>query len=97
MVARCFHIATPDQLRELAAFVKDGKLSPIITIWKSAKQRQGSTRWDIAIFAIFSGDKRRTAEVLRISAMGERVTCATLRYDPALAWCEKNLGEVRQE
>lgn len=97
MAAKCFHIATPDQLRELAVFVKGGKLNTIITIWTSAKRRQGATRWDNAIFAGFSGDKSRTAEVVRISAMGERVACATLRYNPALAWCNMNLREVRQE
>ena len=94
MAAKRFHIATPDQLRALSEFVKDGKLNTMISVWTATKRRQGATRWDNAIFVGFSGDRRRTAEVVRIDANGELVYCATLRYNLALNWCEKNLREV---
>ena len=94
MAAKRFHIENPDQLRELAAFVKEGKLSTIASVWTAAKRRNGTTRWDDKIFVGFSGDRNRISEVVRIDANSELVYCATLRYNLALNWCEKNLLEV---
>ena len=94
MAAKRFHIATPEQLRELSEFVKEGKLNNIASVWTAAKRRNGATRWDDKIFVGFSGDRHRVAEVVRIDANSELVYCATLRYNLALNWCEKNLREV---
>lgn len=94
MAAKRFHIATPEQLRELAGFVKEGKLNTVISVWTAVKRRNGTTHWDDKIYVGFSGDRSRTAEVVRIDANSELVYCATLRYNLALNWCEKNLREV---
>ena len=74
--------------------MKEGKLGTIASVWTAAKRRNGTTRWDDKIFAGFSGDRNRIAEVVRIDANSELVYCATLRYNLALNWCEKNLREV---
>lgn len=94
MAAKRFHVATPDQLRELAALVKEGKLGNMVSVWTAAKRRTGETRWDNAIYVGFSGDLHKDAEVVRISADGELVYCATLRYNKALNWCEQHLRQV---
>lgn len=94
MAAKRFHIASPDQLRDLSEFVKEGKLNSIVSVWAATKRRNGATRWDDKIYVGFSGDSSRTAEVVRIDVNDELVHCATLRYNLALRWCEKNLREV---
>lgn len=94
MAAKRFHVARPDQLRELAALVKDGKLNAMVSVWSAAARRTGTTRWDNAIYVGFSGDRDRRAEVVRISADNELVYCASLKYNLALNWCEKNLRPV---
>ena len=70
------------------------KAAPSASVWTAAKRRNGTTRWDDKIFVGFSGDRHRIAEVVRIDANSELVYCATLRYNLALNWCEKNLREV---
>ena len=94
MAAKRFHIENPDQLRELAAFVKEGKLGTIASVWTAAKRRNGTTRWDDKIFVGFSRDRHRIAEVMRIGANGELVFCARLHYNLALNWCEQHLHPV---
>lgn len=94
MAAKRFNISTPEELREINEFVKDGKLSSMVSVWTVTKRRQGETRWDKAIYACFSGDKRRVAAVVRIAGNGEIVQCATLRYNLALNWSEQHLREV---
>lgn len=94
MAAKRFHIATPEELRQLSAFVKDGKLDAMIRVWTVTIRKQGKSRWDDAIYISFSGDRNRIAEVFRIDASGEVIRCASMRYNKALNWCEQHLQEA---
>ncbi len=94
MAAKRFHIATPEELRQLAAFVKDGKLDAMIRVWTVTVRKQGKSRWDDAIYIGFSGDRNRIAEVFRISADSEVIRCALMQYNKALNWCERHLKEA---
>lgn len=94
MSAKRFHIPTPEKLRQLAAFVKDGKLDAMIRVWTVTVRRQGKSRWDDAIYIGFSGDRNRIAEIFRIDAGGEVIHCASMHYNKALNWCEQHLQEA---
>ncbi len=94
MAAKRFHIATPEELRQLAVFVKEGKLGPMISVWTTTVRRQGKSRWDDAIYIGFSGDRNRIAEVFRITAGGEVIRSASMHYNKALNWCEQHLREA---
>lgn len=94
MAAKRFHIASPEQLHELEAFVKDGKLKTMVSVWTTTKRRDGKTRWDDKIFVGFSGDRYKEAEVYRVDVNNELISCATLQYNKALNWCEQNLHPV---
>lgn len=94
MAAKRFHIATPEELRQLAAFVKEGKLDAMIRVWTVTVRRQGKSRWDDAIYISFSSDRNRNAEVFRIAAGGEVIRCASMHYNKALNWCEQHLREA---
>lgn len=94
MAAKRFHIAAPEQLRGLSAFVKDGKLDTLASVWAAMKRRNGPTRWDDRIYVGFSGDQSRTAEVVRVGTNDDVVRCATLKYNLALKWCEQHLRRV---
>ena len=97
MAAKRFHIETPEQLLKLTALAKpERKLLLIARVWKGAKRKKGATRWDNAIYAEFSGDRTRTAKIMRINAEGGQVDCADLRYNLALNWCQDNLKEYSE-
>lgn len=94
MAAKKFHIATPEDLKSLSPLVKEGKLDRIIGVWMAARSKRGETRWDKSIYVGFSGDRHKNAEIVRFSADGEIVYCATLQYNKALNWCEQHLRQV---
>lgn len=94
MAAKRCHIATPEDLRQLAEFVKDGNLNPLISIWSATVRWQGKSRWDDAFYIGFSGDRNRIAEVYRANADGELILCASMQYNKALNWCEQHLRET---
>ena len=94
MAAKRFHVARPDELRALNDFVKEGKLSSMVTVWTAQSRRTGETRWDNAIYVGFSGDRYKEAEVFRADAKNELIFCATLQYNKALNWCEQHLKEI---
>lgn len=94
MAAKRFHIATPEELRQLAAFVKEGKLDATIRVWTVTIRKQGKCPWDDTIYIGFSGDRNRNAEIFRIAAGGEVIRCASMHYNKALNWCEQHLQEA---
>lgn len=94
MAVKRFHIAKPDQLRELDEFVKKGNLKPMISVWTTTIRKRGFSRWDDAIYIGFSGDRNRIAEIFRIDAGGEVIRCASMHYNKALNWCEQHLQEA---
>lgn len=88
-----YHIATPEQLKELNTFAKEGSAAPMATVWSTKLRKDGSSPWDNAIFAIFETDNGRKAWIGR--KVGEGMTVNTsLKYNPALKWCEDNLERV---
>lgn len=94
MAAKRFHIATPEQMKALCEFVKDGNLSRTASVWSATHRREGKTRWDQAIYACFSGDRSKEAEVVRLGSNEEIVHCARLKYNLALSWCESHLRQI---
>lgn len=88
-----YHIATPEQLKELNTFAKEGSAAPMATVWSTKLRKDGSSPWDNAVFAIFETDNGRKAWIGR--KVGEEMTVNTsLKYNPALKWCEDNLKRV---
>ena len=94
MAARKYALSEPEELEGLVPFVKEGRLASLVMVWRVARRRKGDMRWDGAFFVRFSGDSRRTAEVMRVKPGGEAVWCATLRYNLALSWCEARLRQI---
>ena len=88
-----YHIATPEQLKELNTFAKEGSAAPMATVWSAKLRKDGTSPWDNAIFAVFKTDRGRKAWIGR--KVGEGMTVNTsLKYNPALKWCEDNLKRV---
>lgn len=96
MAVKRFHVARPDQLQSLVIYVKDNActVSRMARIWKIAKEKKGETRWDRGVYVGFSGDMAREAVLFRVTSGDELVQFGTLKYNLALAWCEKNLRRV---
>ncbi len=95
MAAKRFHVARPDQLQTLVKYAKTNATTVARTarIWKAAKDKRGETRWDRGIYACFSGDMDRVAALFRYCD-GDMVEFGRLKYNLAMAWCERNLRRV---
>ena len=95
MAAKRFHVARPDQLQTMVPFARTNgcTVARMARIWKIAKEKKGETRWDTGVYVGFSGDMTRKAALVRISG-DELVEVADLKYNLALAWCERNLRRV---
>ena len=96
MSVKRFHVARPDQLQCLVPMVKDNPTSVarVARIWKIAKSKRDTTRWDTGVYAGFSGDRARSAALFRIANGDELVQFGTLKYNLALNWCEQHLRQV---
>ena len=96
MAVKVFHIATPEELAELSELTKERQKTIVnmTRVWAANIRKDGESNWDNAIYAVFSGDRTRNAEVVRFSGKSEPVYCGTLRYNKALNWCEQHLLEV---
>lgn len=96
MSAKHFHIDTPEKLRELSAFVKDkpSTVENMARVWTVTRRRQGGHAWDGQIYAVFSGDRAKNAEIVCLANNAPIMVCGNLRYILALHWCEKNLRQV---
>ena len=96
MSARTFHVARPDQLQTLVKYAKTNAPTVARTarIWDAARKKNGETRWYKGVFVGFSGDRKRMATLYRVTTYEELVEFATLRYNLALLWCERNLRQV---
>lgn len=88
-----YHVKTPEQLIELNAFSKDGSAENIAKVWTIKLRKDGTSPWDNAIFAIFDTSNGRKAFIGRKSGAAMLVN-VSLKYNPALQWCEKNLEQV---
>ena len=96
MAAKRFHIATPDQLQTLVQFTNTNActVARMARIWAAAKKKHENTGWDYAIFVSFSGDRNRYAVLLRKTSDDKLVEFGRVKYNSALAWCERNLNRV---
>ena len=96
MPAKRFHIDTPEKLHELSALVKDkpSTVENMARVWTVTRRRQGGHAWDGQIYAMFSGSRDRSAEIVRLGRDAPIMVCGSLRYNLALRWCEKNLRQV---
>ena len=86
-----YHIETPEQLRAVGEFAKEGDVKQVAAVWSAAKRKKdGKVPWDKAIHALFTGGRFRKAKIIR--EKGEcPVTLAVLKYNLALKWCDQNL------
>lgn len=96
MAAKRFHIATPEELRELEQFAKErpSGLQNVIRIWTVTKRRQKETNWDKNFYVFFSGTRERAAEIVRFDSGRTLAATYPVRYNLALRWCETHLREV---
>lgn len=86
-------VESPEQLKELEGFAKEGTAAKIAAVWNSAR-RQGKTTWDGKIVVRFGTEGReRTARVMRKAAKGDEIVILRLKYNPALEWCREKLRE----
>lgn len=88
-----YHIKTPEQLKQLNEYAKEGSAASLASVWSTKVRKDGKSPWDNAIFAIFETDNGRKAWIGRKAGAGMTVN-TSLKYNPALKWCEENLKRV---
>ena len=95
-MTKLFAVDSPESLREIAAFVKQGSVYNVATVWSATRRLQNDMCvWDGKILVSFyTSEKSRCAVVFRITASEEIDEFARLKYTPALAWCSQHLKEV---
>lgn len=85
-----YHVETPDQLKELNGFTKQGSAENLVKMWNVALRKDGKSPWDKSIFAVFDTSNGRKAYIGR--KLGEGMTVnVSLKYNPALKYCEDHL------
>ena len=85
-----YHVETPDQLKELNGFAKQGSAENLVKMWNVALRKDGKAPWDKSIFAVFDTSRGRKAYIGR--KLGEGMTVnVSLKYNPALKYCEDHL------
>lgn len=86
----------PDQLKGIATLCKDGSASSIMNVakvWSVTRRQKGEAPWDGKISASFYTEGReRKACVIRLGTNDRVSVIGWLKYNPALKWCEDNLG-----
>lgn len=93
MKAKWFQVAQPGQLKEIEPFITDGSAESIIRVWSFYQASGKGKIWNDAIFVTFSGGKKRKAALVK-SIYGDVRAFASLKYNTALHWCQRNLREV---
>lgn len=93
MATKLFLVDSPERLKELRQFCKDGSVMNLATVWSTAKRKSGKTPWDGKIFVSFYTEGRmKFACVARASVGDELKEVAWLKYNPALDWCYVHLN-----
>ena len=90
---KLYLIETPEQLKELNEFAKEGNALNFAKIWTVKLRRDGKSPWDGKVFALFTTDRGRRAYIARQSGAGMTMN-VSLKYNPALKWCGENLKLV---
>ena len=88
-----YHIKSPEQLKELGAFLKEGDITNLVKVWTVKLRKDGVSPWDNAVFALFKTEHGRKAYICRKSGAGYLLNYS-LKYNPALKWCEEHLEKV---
>lgn len=90
-MARRFLVGTPEDLRELGRFLKDGDVQRVATAWNVTRRKNGTNIWDGNILVSFRSEgAKRIASVFRM-AKEQPIEFATLKYQQALDWCKEHL------
>ncbi len=93
---RRFIVDTPDTLRGLEPFVKEGRVSRVASVWNAARRNGGRCAWDGRIEILFSTESgKRTAQAVRQTEKDGLIEFAKLKYAQALDWCKLNLPEEK--
>lgn len=97
-MAKRFKFSHPDQLKEIAAFSKDGKDEQIrrtAIVWSATQRQKGKTPWDGRIgVSFYTEGRERKACVFRFSTNDQMYVLGWLKYNTALEWCRENLVEA---
>lgn len=76
-----FYFTTPQQLKEIEAFAKDGSVMNVARVWSVAKRKSDKTAWDGKIgVSFFTEGRERLAVVFRIAFGDELKEIAKLKY-----------------
>lgn len=94
MATTRFVLQTPEELRALVPFIKEGKVEQVAAVWSATRRKNGGTcSWDGKISVSFRTEgRKRIATVFRITSGDEVKEIALLKYTPALNWCMGNLS-----
>lgn len=96
MMAKRFKFSHPDQLKEIAAFSKDGKDEQIhrtAIVWSATQRQKGKTPWDGRIgVSFYTEGRERKACVFRFNTNDQMYVLGWLKYNAALKWCEERLS-----
>lgn len=86
-------IKTPEQLRELNTFSKEGNVENFAKVWTVKLRKDGVSPWDNNVFVMFCTDRGKKAYICRGSGTGCTLNIS-LKYNPALKWCEEHLERI---
>lgn len=88
-----YRFDTPEQLKEINTFCKDGSVMNVARVWNATRNRPNADcPWDNRIFASFYDEEgKRKAVVIRIDMADKLQTVAVLKYAPSLKWCKEHL------
>ena len=97
-MTKLFTVETPEQLRALAPFLKDGSIDNVASVWSATRRKNGGhSAWDGKIMVSFWTDgKKKNSSVARIDSRNELIELATLKYTPALHHCECTMKLMEQ-
>ncbi|MDD3881924.1 MAG: hypothetical protein PHI27_06700 [Eubacteriales bacterium] len=91
-----YRVDTPEQLKEMEPFCKEGSVLNVATVWSATRRRRGGTcPWDGNIMiSFYEKDGKTRAEAFRIDTEGEVMPFARLKIVSALKWCKESLVEI---
>lgn len=92
-----YRFDTPEQLKEINAFCKEGSVMNVARVWNAARNRPNvDCPWDNRIFASFYDEEgKRKAVVIRIDMADKLQQVALLKYAPSVKCCKERLTATR--
>lgn len=97
-MTKLFAVETPEQLRALIPFLKDGSIVNVATVWSATRRKNGGrSAWDGKIMiSFYTNGMKKNAVVVRIDKQDEPIELATLKYAPALHHCENTMKPIER-